>query len=148
MHYYIKTREWEQIFTVLSKRKDIKIGNENKIRLFIEAIWYITRSGCQWRLLPSIYGSWRAIHMRFKSSTDKGIWANLFEQMQVNPDLEATIIDATIVRAHACSAGYKKGTQDQEALGRSKGGFTTKIHALVDGFRQSFKIYFNPRSKE
>jgi transposase len=27
----------------------------------------------------------------------------------------------------------KKGTQDQEALGRSRGGFTTKIHARCDG---------------
>jgi transposase len=28
---------------------------------------------------------------------------------------------------------HKKGTQDQEALGRSRGGFTTKIHARCDG---------------
>jgi transposase len=27
----------------------------------------------------------------------------------------------------------KKGTQDQEALGRSRGGFSTKIHARCDG---------------
>lgn len=28
---------------------------------------------------------------------------------------------------------HKKGTQDQEGLGRSRGGFTTKIHARCDG---------------
>jgi hypothetical protein len=27
----------------------------------------------------------------------------------------------------------KRGLQDQEALGRSRGGFSTKIHALCDG---------------
>lgn len=144
MDYHIKTQEWEQIIAILRTRKDIKTKNENKLRRFIEAIWYMARSGCQWRLLPNIYGSWRAIHMRFKSWADKGIWADLFEQVKVDPDMEATMIDATIVRAHACSAGYKKDRQDQEALGRSKGGFTTKVHALVDALGNPLKFILTP----
>ena len=43
-------------------------------------------------------------------------------------------------KSHACSAGYKKDSRAQEALGRSKGGFTTKIHALVDGLGNSLKF--------
>jgi transposase len=43
------------------------------------------------------------------------------------------MLDGTIVRSHACSAGYGKNSQEEQALGRSKGGFTTKIHAMVDG---------------
>ncbi len=82
--------------------------------------------------------------MRFKSWSDKGIWADLFEQVKIDPDMEATMIDATIVRAHACSAGYKKDSQDQEALGRSKGGFTTKIHALVDALGNPLKFILTP----
>lgn len=144
MDYHIKTQEWEQIISILRMRKDIKTKNENKLRRFIEAIWYIVRSGCQWRLLPSIYGSWRAVHMRFKSWANKGIWAELFTQVQVIPDMEATMIDATIVRAHACSAGYSRDNQDQEALGRSKGGFSTKIHALVDALGNPLKFILTP----
>jgi len=144
MEYYIKSQEWKQILTILRTRKDIKTRNESKLRRFIEAIWYMARSGCQWRLLPSIYGSWRVIHMRFKSSSDKGIWADLFEQVKIDPDMEATMIDATIVRAHACSAGYEKDSQDQEALGRSKGGFTTKIHTLVDALGNPLKFILTP----
>jgi transposase len=144
MNYYIKREDWEHIFKILQTRTNIRTGNEAKLRLFIEAIWYMARSGCQWRLLPSNYGSWRAIHMRFKSWSDKGIWADLFEHVQVEPDLEATMIDATIIRAHACSAGYKKDSQDQEALGRSKGGFTTKVHALVDALGNPLKFILTP----
>jgi transposase len=144
MNYHIKTQEWEQIIAILRIRKDIKTRNESKLRRFIEAIWYMARSGCQWRLLPSIYGSWRAIHMRFKSWSDKGVWADLFEQAKVDPDIESTMIDATIVRAHACSAGYKKDSQDQQALGRSKGGFTTKIHTLVDALGNPLKFTLSP----
>ena len=144
MDYYLKTQEWEQIIAILRTRKDIKTKNESKLRRFIEAIWYMARSGCQWRLLPNIYGSWRAVHMRFKNWSDKGIWADLFEQVRVDPDMEATMIDATMVRAHACSAGYKKDSQDQEALGRSKGGFTTKIHALVDALGNPLRFILTP----
>ena len=144
MDYHIKAREWEQIISILRTTKDIKTKNENKLRRFIEAIWYIVRTGCQWRLLPGIYGSWRAIRMRFKSWADKGIWAELFTHVQVNPDMEATMIDATIVRAHTCSAGYNKNSQDQEALGRSKGGFSTKVHALVDALGNPLKFILTP----
>jgi transposase len=144
MDFYIKTQEWEQIIGILRTRKDIKTRNESKLRRFIEAIWYTARSGCQWRLLPSIYGSWRAVHMRFKNWSDKGIWADLFEQVKVDPDVEVTMIDATVVRAHACSGGYKKDSRDQEALGRSKGGFTTKIHALVDALGNPLKFILTP----
>ncbi len=98
------------------------------------------RTGCQWRLLPSVYGGWRVIHMRFKSWSDKGIWQYLFEKLQDFLDMETVMIDASIIRNHACSAGYGKDSQEQEALGRSKGGFTTKIHALVDALGNPLKF--------
>ncbi|WP_370631410.1 hypothetical protein [Methylosinus sp. Sm6] len=41
------------------------------------------------------------------------------------------MFDSTIVRAHVSAAGAKGG-QEGQALGRSRGGFTTKIHAKAD----------------
>ena len=144
MNYYIKRENWEHIFTVLSKRKDIRVSNEEKSRIFIEAIWYMSRSGCQWRLLPSIYGTWRAVHRRFKNWNDKGVWSDLFASTTVGADTESIMIDSTIVRAHACSAGYKKDSHEQECLGRSKGGFTTKIHATVDALGNPLRFILTP----
>lgn len=43
------------------------------------------------------------------------------------------MIDATIVRAHQHAAGARDG-QEHQALGRSCGGFSSKIHAKVDSF--------------
>ena len=50
-------------------------------------------------------------------------------------DLEYLIIDSTVVRAHPCAAGAppQKGGQAAQALGRSRGGFSAKIHVSVDG---------------
>ena len=49
--------------------------------------------------------------------------------------MEWLIIDSTIIRAHPCAGGALKtsGGQDSQALGRSRGGFSTKIHIAVDG---------------
>ena len=49
----------------------------------------------------------------------------LFQKLQQEPDLEVVMIDATIVRAHACSSGYRKESQPQQALGQSRGRFST-----------------------
>ena len=144
MKYHLKEREWEQILEGLRKIKGVHTKQEGRLRRFMEAVWYMTRSGCQWRLLPDEYGNWRAVHLRFKSWSDKGVWAPLLTYTQKNPDTEMMMIDATIVRAHACASGYGKGSQAQESLGRSKGGFTTKIHALVDGLGNPLKFILTP----
>ena len=132
MEYHISELTWKKIFNFLKKCVGIYAYDENEMRLFVEAIWFIARSGCQWRLLPPAYGKWNSIYKRFKRWVNKGILQKLFEHFQIDPDTEFVMIDATIVRAQACAAGYKKNSQDQEALGRSRGGFSTKIHALVD----------------
>src|SRR4051794_6973888 len=51
---------------------------------------------------------------------------------------ELHLLDSTVVRAHQHAAGARKagrepGTGD-EALGRSRGGFTTKIHVRCEGY--------------
>lgn len=135
----ISNNVWTQIYGFLSKVKNIHNKDENRIKQFVEGVWYILRTGCQWRFLPICYGSWRTVHKRFKAWADKGIWGDLMNCVS-DIDLSIVMIDSTIVRAHACSAGYKKGGNEQEALGRSKGGFSTKIHAIVDAVGKPIKF--------
>ena len=72
----------------------------------------------------------RAIHRRYKIWAHKRIWQYLMNQIS-DLDHQEYMIDSTSIRAHSCSAGYKKDSKDELCLGRSAGGFTTKIHALV-----------------
>jgi len=55
---------------------------------------------------------------------------------------EYAMIDSTIVRAHQHSAGPKKDGKDQ-AIGRSKGGLSTKIHAMVDALGNPIAFLLN-----
>ena len=143
MHYLIKDTEFTKILKFLLTLKGIHKHND-RLRLFMEAVCYMCRSGCQWRLMPIYYGNWRAVHKRFKDWSNRNIWEKLFEYFKQDPDLEWMVIDSTIVRAHACAAGYKKDNQEQEALGRSKGGFSTKIHTVVDALGNPLKFILTP----
>jgi hypothetical protein len=49
-----------------------------------------------------------------------------------HPDLQQVMIDSTIDRAYACPTGAAGSNVEAEVLGGSKGGFTTKIHAITD----------------
>ncbi|MEQ1602819.1 MAG: IS5 family transposase [Methylophilaceae bacterium] len=46
----------------------------------------------------------------------------------------------SVIRAHACAAGAANSTAEKEALGRSKGGFGCKVHALCDAFGMPLKF--------
>ena len=68
------------------------------------------------------------------------IWSEMFTQSTDGAGLQEVMLDSTIVRSHACASGYQKGGNAEQALGRSKGGFTTKIHAMVDGLGNPLKF--------
>lgn len=143
--YRIKNRVWEAIYRFLQSLKYIHTTNEKIVRNFIEARLYVIRTGCQWRELPDYYGSWRAIHKRYKCWSDKGLFQQLMKHY-IDADREYVILDSTSIRAHPCAAGYYKYSAHKEALGRSVGGFTTKIHMAVDALGYPLKILLTPGS--
>jgi transposase len=139
MDYYINDYAWEKIYMFLTTVKGIHCRNSESLRTFIEGVYYVLRTGCQWRMLPKCYGHWRAVHKRFKHWAERGIWEELMESVS-DVDMQDAMIDSTIVRAHACAAGYEKDGNAAQALGKSKGGFTTKIHVLVDALGLPIKF--------
>jgi transposase len=67
------------------------------------------------------------------------VWAGILAILTADADHEYAMIDGTIVRAHQHSAGAIKTDGDQ-AIGRSRGGLSTKIHVLVDALGNPLKI--------
>ena len=133
---------WAKILKFLRSEQHLYCGNESKIRRFIEAFVWITRSGSQWRLLPEAFGRWNSIYKRFARWEQRGVWARMLTHFAGDPDLENLILDSTTVRAHPCAAGAskQKGGQAAQALGRSAGGFSTKIHISVEGLGNPLRV--------
>lgn len=107
-------------------------------RAFLNAVLWLLRTDAPWRDLPPCYGNWSSIATRFYRWCRQGVWQHILEQRQRLADQRQTIdwtmhyVDTTVVRAHhhaACS----RGDQGRQALGRSRGGFSTKIHVKCEG---------------
>ncbi|MGQ4442057.1 IS5 family transposase [Streptomyces violaceoruber] len=124
-------------------------------RQVINGMVYKIRTGISWRDLPERYGPWKTVCTRFRRYAPDGVFARSLQQVQAEADAAGDIdwlvqIDSTIVRAHqhAAATGRKGGTTgdepDDHALGRSRGGLTTKIHLACDGRGRPLAILLTP----
>ena len=123
---------WERMAPLIIGRPDQKGSTGRDNRMFVEGVLWIVRTGSPWRDLPEAFGDWNSVFRRFSRWSIKGVWWRIFEAMSDDPDFEYLIVDSTIVRAHQQRRGEKGGSEDQ-AIGRSRGGLSTKIHMVVRG---------------
>ncbi len=134
--------QWQRIEPLLPGRARGHGGVARDNRGFVNAIWYVAKTGIPWRDLPERFGKWDTVFHRFNAWCQKGVWKRVFEAVR-DPDLEWLMIDATVIRAHHHAAGMNGGDDDQ-ALGRSRGGFGTKIHLGVDALGLPLEIQLSP----
>ena len=80
-------------------------------RQFLNAVFWILRTGAPWRDLPAGYGDWKNTHRRFCRWRDKGVWEALLEQLVEEPDFEWLMIDASHIKVHPHAAGAQGGNQ-------------------------------------
>jgi transposase len=117
-------------FSALTSRGP-KGGND---RSFLEGVVWILRTGAPWRDMPPLFGNWNTLYQRFRRWAKAGRWELLRKAFvpRVEAD-ELFLLDSTIIKAHPHAAGARRVGNEarDQALGRSRGGFTTKLHAVV-----------------
>lgn len=119
----ISDRAWANIEKLLPGSKGSVGRPSADNRLFINAVFWILRTGAPWRDLPPDLGDWKNTHRRFCRWRDRGIWEKILEALIVEPDFEWLIIDASHCKVHPHAAGAAGGN---EAMSRTKGGSTQK----------------------
>ncbi|SPJ22186.1 Transposase DDE domain protein [Prolinoborus fasciculus] len=110
--YALRDDQWERIKDLLPGRPGTVGVTAKDNRLFVEAILYRYRSGIPWRDLPERFGDFRVVHTRFSRWAKTGVWQRVFE-----PE------------------------KKEQAIGRSKGGLSTKIHARTDALGNPTGFY-------
>ena len=110
--------------------------------MFLNAVYYVAKTAIPWRDLPERFGKWDTVYHRFNEWSKKGVWKRLFEVVQ-DLDLGWLFVDSTTVRAHQHAADMNTGGEDQD-LGRSVGGFTTKLHMAVDSLANPVAMHLSP----
>ncbi|WP_326672651.1 IS5 family transposase [Streptomyces canus] len=124
-------------------------------RQVINGMVYKIRTGISWRDLPERYGPWQTVYTRFRRYALDRVFTQALQQIQACADAVGDIdwlvqIDSTIVRAHQhAAATAEKGANrpdepDDHALGRSRGGLTTKIHLACDGKGRPLAVLVTP----
>jgi len=119
----ISEAEWGLIEPHTIGNKGTRGGNARDTRRFINAVFWILRTGAPWRDLPPDYGNWNTVQRRFCRWRDKGVWEKILETLIDEPDLEWLMIDASHIKVHPHAAGAVGGNQD---MGKTKGGSTPR----------------------
>jgi len=140
MRYLITDDLWQVLGPAVTRAKRSTCGRPPALpdRMFLEALLYWARTGVPWRDLPAEFGAWDAVYNRYRRWVASGSLARLFDLLTAAPVFGPTrrvLIDATIVRAHPHAAGARRRGKKigparsaaAQGLGRSRGGFTTKI---------------------
>jgi putative transposase len=67
----IRELQWKRIYGYLSEFQNIYVRNEDSCHKFVEGVFWLARSGSQWRLLPKEFGDWNAIYRRFSDWAER-----------------------------------------------------------------------------
>jgi transposase len=128
MRYELSDFEWTAIKPMLpNKTRGVRRVNDRRV---LNGIFWVLRSGAPWRDLPENYGPYTTCYNRFVRWRRAGIWDQIMEALASGHDAAVQMIDTSVVRVHqhgACIAD-----NNHQEMGRSRGGLTSKIHAVVD----------------
>ena len=84
-------------------------------RQVLDGIFWIARTGAQWRDLPEEFGKWSSVYRQFRRWTVAGLWELILDTLndsELMPD-QVQMIDSTVIRAHHQAAGAKGGLKDR-----------------------------------
>jgi putative transposase len=102
------------------------------LRAVMNAIFYVLRTGCQWRLLPHQFPPWGTVYCYFRSWERAGIWARLhravYEQVR-QMEGHAKCPSVVIMDGQSVKTTERGGTRGFDGHKKIKG---RKRHILVD----------------
>ncbi|WP_419830986.1 IS5 family transposase [Methylobacterium sp.] len=122
--------EWAVIEPLLPT--DVRDKDRVDDRRVLNGIFWRLRTGAPWADIPARYGPSTTCGNRFRRWRKRGIWDRFLVAVSKAYEGDLQMIDATSVRVYQHAACGQKKDGGSGGMGRSRGGLTSKIHALVD----------------
>jgi putative transposase len=117
----------------------------HSLRSVFDALFYLLRTGCPWRYLPSNFPPWQTVYYHVKQFCRLGLWTCLYRSLHAaerrwvgkDPDPSAAIVDAQSVKTVE-ESGHIRGYDGHKCV---KG---RKRHLLVDTLGLPVSFYVTP----
>ena len=126
-------QEWHLIKSLIPRAKPGGRPRSTDMRLVVNAIFYLDRTGCAWRYLPREYPPWETVYGYFRRWRISGLWQRIHDRLrslvrqaegrQSQPS--AAILDSQSVKTTARGGPARGFDAAKQVAGR-------KRHLLVD----------------
>jgi transposase len=109
MHRHeLSDEEWSRLKPLLPSERHGRPGKQSH-RAFLNAIFFIAKTGLPWRDLPERFGPWKTIHTRFSRWNARGVFQKILDEFKKDADHESNMADGSYAKAHQDAAGGKGG---------------------------------------
>jgi putative transposase len=137
--------EWNCLRSYLPTPKAEERLRTHSLRDVLDAIFYIVRSGCAWRLLPHDFPPWSSVYYHFRRFRLSGLCSLILEVLRADgrkragkdPQPTAAIMDSQSVKTTEESAHPSGYDAHKNVKGR-------KRHLVVDTLGLLLSVYVSP----
>ena len=99
----------------------------------LTAILFVLHQGCTWRGIDRPEARWNSVYQYYRRWCRDGIWQEVWDRVAPAAKRASAIYgDSSFIKVHR-SGLNAAGGRDLQAIGLTKGGMNTKLHAVVDG---------------
>jgi putative transposase len=139
--------QWQLLIHLLPKRKWRPGGRGRppvNLRQVFNGILYLTKTGCQWRMLPEAFGCWQTVYGYFNTWSENGIWQQI-QQVLRRKERQRQGRKSAASAGSIDSQSIKTATQG-ESKGYDAGKMVNgrKRHLLVDTLGLIISVFVSP----
>src|SRR5215203_177161 len=138
----LRDKEWACLRVNLPGSKVLGRLRAHSLRDIFDAIFYVLKSGCPWRLLPHDFPPWSTVYYHFRMFRLSGVWGLIYRALRSaerkrvgkNPNPSAAIMDSQSIKTTEEGAQSNGYDAHKNIKGR-------KRHLLVDTLGLPLSVY-------